>query len=261
MGTTEKKNLYLPGQNLSNLANNTDYNRVGDDKTVIEVDFTGSPAEVTIKTGSIFECNGNLYTVTADEVFTLSTVNDKYIIFDPATLTYAGSTTPGTFDPTQLGFYSGGLNNKRTLKWYIDQDAETFGVDQRIYENTDTDISYSDLDLYLRTSKILYNSVPVFGYMDDGTPLYAKQVLCSAVSTVQATGNHGITNALTNTRIVSATPRGEQAVGLLDAYGFPINSDGVNAGVAGVEYDDTQMRVLLNGSATIQYNVFVVYTA
>lgn len=136
--SVEKKNVYIPGQNITNLGNNVDYNRVADDKTSITVNFTGSPASVTIKAGSLIESNGNLYRVNADVTFTMGSVNDTYILFDDTTPIaapnwgFSSSTSRGTFDPAKQGFYSGIGNTIKTLKWYIDQTSETVGLDTQI---------------------------------------------------------------------------------------------------------------------------------
>jgi len=68
----DQLNLYTPGQNLSNLAVNVDYNRLQEHKIEMTIDFTAHPADVTILEGSIIECNGNRYVLTADEVFTMA---------------------------------------------------------------------------------------------------------------------------------------------------------------------------------------------
>ena len=119
----EQLNSYMPGQNLNNLANNVDYNRLGDDKTLIEADFSGSPAEITVKIGSLWEVNGNLYTIdTADEVFTMDNAAHNYITFNEAT-EFGSAATAGTWDAEKQGFYQAdGVT--RTLCWYIDQTDE-----------------------------------------------------------------------------------------------------------------------------------------
>ena len=75
-------NLYIPGQNLTNLALNVDYTRLGYDGIDISVNFAVSPAEVTILKGSIFEANGNFYVQDEDYTFTMSVDTHNYIGYD-----------------------------------------------------------------------------------------------------------------------------------------------------------------------------------
>jgi len=128
MGVTQR-NLYLPGQNLSNLAVNVDDNRLGNDQTDITVNFGTTPATVTVKVGSIIEVNGNSYVIdTSDYVFQMSNATDNYITFtDNPSVAFSSASTKGTFDAQKQGYYQAG-NTTRTLKWYIDQAAETYKI-------------------------------------------------------------------------------------------------------------------------------------
>jgi hypothetical protein len=125
-------NLYTPGQNLSNLANNTDYNRLGVDKTNISVNFGTTPATVSIKQGSIIEANGNLYTVSgADFSFQMTNATDNYIAFAEGTPTFNSVTVKGTYRDDKLGTYQAD-DSTRTLRWYIDQTEETYDLDDSL---------------------------------------------------------------------------------------------------------------------------------
>lgn len=124
-----QKNLYTPGQNLNNQAENIDLNRVADDKSFITVNFGTSPATVTIKVGSLIEVNGNQYAAeTSDIVFQMSNASHNYITYNGTT--YASSASIGTFDSLKAGYYTG---TARTLKWYIDQTNGIYYQDNRIY--------------------------------------------------------------------------------------------------------------------------------
>lgn len=127
-----KVNLYTPGQNLTNLANNVDYNRLGIDQTNIEVDFSGSPAQVTIKQGSLIEINGNRYIVQgADYVFTMAGATDNYITFNETTPSFSSTTIKGTYDDAKAGVYQAD-NETRTICWYVDQIEEIFNRDMSL---------------------------------------------------------------------------------------------------------------------------------
>jgi len=139
MGITQR-NEYLPAQDLSNLSANVDDTRIGVDQTQISVNFTTTPATVTVKVGSIIEVNGNSYLITAsDETFQMDSASDTYLTFsdNPSTV-FDSTTTKGTFDTTKQGFYQADTIT-RTLKWYIDQTAETVEYDIDIYNGSMVD--------------------------------------------------------------------------------------------------------------------------
>jgi hypothetical protein len=119
-----KRNNYLPEQDLTNLAQNVDLNRVSDDKTFISVSFSGSPATVTIKAGSLIEVNGNQYDITSDEVFVMDNGTDSYIIFDG--VTFSTAPTVGTERADKGGWYQAD-DISRTLNWDIDQANNIYG--------------------------------------------------------------------------------------------------------------------------------------
>lgn len=128
-----QKNLYTPGQNLNNQAENIDLNRVGDDKTFIDVNFGTSPATITIKTGSRIEANGNLYSVESnDAIFQMASTSHNYITFNGTSFSSAASM--GTFDAAKGGYYTG---TTRTLRWYIDQTNSMYSIDLTIVNTTD----------------------------------------------------------------------------------------------------------------------------
>jgi len=117
-----QKNLYLPGQDLTNLAQNVDYNRYQDFKGNITVNFGVSPAEVTVKVGTILEVNGNLYAIeTADYVFSMDNATHNYLTFtDNPGVDFGSAAAIGTYSAAKQGYYQAG-NLIRTLPFYIDQ--------------------------------------------------------------------------------------------------------------------------------------------
>jgi hypothetical protein len=125
-----KKNLFLPGQNLTNMGLNVDLNAFSDDKTYITVNFGTSPATVSVKVGSIIEANGNRYTIeSADYSFQMANTTDNYIVFDGTI--FKSAATKGTYDTAKQGYYQGGSNTERAIKWFVDQAGESI---TQIYE-------------------------------------------------------------------------------------------------------------------------------
>jgi hypothetical protein len=129
----EQLNLYLPNRDLDNLANNVDYNRLAYDGIEIDVDFGVSPAKITIKKGSLIEVNGNLYTATTDEDFTMSLASHNYIVFDG--ISWSSASGKGTYSPEKQGFYQSD-NISKTSKWFIVDGNNTFYIDKHLYLNS-----------------------------------------------------------------------------------------------------------------------------
>jgi hypothetical protein len=129
-----QKNLYLPGQNLTNLALNADLNRLGDDKTNITIDFGTTPATITIKVGSIIEVNGNCYAIEGiDYSFQMANATHNYITFtDNPNPSFSSAPARGTYTQAKCGFYQVD-NLTRTLSWYINQTDSVFYRDLSIY--------------------------------------------------------------------------------------------------------------------------------
>jgi hypothetical protein len=119
--TIAQRNQYSTSQNIANLANNVDYNRLGLDKSSIDVTFASGT--VVVETGSLIECLGNLYAVTADETLSGAT-GQQYIHFDGSSFTL--STDRGVYDAEKVGYYDTATGLKRVLKYLIDSDADRF---------------------------------------------------------------------------------------------------------------------------------------
>jgi len=131
-----QKNLYLPGQDLTNLAQNVDYNRYQDFKGTITVNFGTVPATVTVKVGTILEVNGNLYAIeTADYVFQMDNATHKYLTFtDNPAVDFGSAAAIGTYTAAKQGYYQAG-NIIRTLPFYIDQTNKSYFslIDEKDY--------------------------------------------------------------------------------------------------------------------------------
>ena len=117
-----QRNLYLPGQDLTNLAQNVDFNRFQDFKGNITVNFGTVPATVTVKVGTILEVNGNLYAIeTADYVFSMDNATHNYLTFtDNPGVDFGSAAARGTYSAAKQGYYQAG-NLIRTLPFYINQ--------------------------------------------------------------------------------------------------------------------------------------------
>lgn len=125
-----KLNTYEVGVNadLSNALNNIDYNRIGIDTTTIK--YAAFPASgIFIAKGFLLECGGNLYTSSSDVV--ISSISQKYIAFDPVSLTFSGETAIGVFDSSKNGYYIGA---KRVIRWSKGSSRRTqiYGMDSGI---------------------------------------------------------------------------------------------------------------------------------
>lgn len=159
-----KRNNYLPGQNLTNLSENVDLNRVGDDKTFISVDYGTSPATVTIEAGSIIEANGAVYDITSDEIFQMTSTSHLYIIFDGTA--FSSAATIGTERPDKGGFYQSD-NTSRTLKFIIDQTNSRTSLDSVVLFNSADDLSITT-DLYADDNIIVENDIEIINGDIDG---------------------------------------------------------------------------------------------
>ena len=112
-----KKNTYEIGVNndISNLANNVDYNRLGEDKVIIEV----SGPNLLIKNGSIIEANGALWVVDSGDLSI--TLADGYLVFDDSTGNFSiVNSETAELDPDRAGYYRPSPNDtQRVTRWDI----------------------------------------------------------------------------------------------------------------------------------------------
>lgn len=122
-----QRNLYLPGQDLTNLAQNVDFNRFQDFKGTITVNFGTVPATVTVKVGTILEVNGNLYAIeTADYVFQMDNATHNYLTFtDNPAVDFGSAAAIGTYTAAKQGYYQAG-NVIRTLPFYVNQTSQEY---------------------------------------------------------------------------------------------------------------------------------------
>lgn len=129
-------NQYSTSQNIANLANNVDYNRIGEDLTYITVNFTTNV--VSIKVGSMIEANGNLYVVQTADYTIGSATGVQYIHFSGTAFTL--STDKGVYDEAKGGYYDTATGLKRVLKWVVDSTNEdvlsNYNINAYTYDTT-----------------------------------------------------------------------------------------------------------------------------
>ena len=256
-----KLNEYLPGQNLTNLALNVDYNRLGCDMTDISINFGTSPYTVTIAEGSIIECNGNLYAITgSDYSFQAANNTHPYLTFtDNPSVAFSSSAAVGTFSALKSGFYQSG-NIIRTLKWYVDQSGSAYYLDEEIEHGQSQNYKVSNLDVVGGTIEmgggtIEESGTPINGFMYVGTPLYSRRVSGTILDGLnQVSILHGISNAVTNDRVVSVCPLIDTATGVVKG----LSSDSDDDIPYWFNFDDLAIRVR-RGSTTGSYTVYCYF--
>lgn len=165
-----KINNYSPGNNLSSLSLNVDYNRLGEDKSQITVNFGTTPATVTIKRGSIFECNGNRYLINgSDYSFQMSNAAHNYMTFtDNPSETFGSASSIGTYNAEKLGYYQAD-NLTRTLKFFIDQTAEDYFtlIDCMLPNLTISTMRYDKIKAGLSGDQAIVPVIPFIVQLDD----------------------------------------------------------------------------------------------
>lgn len=151
-----KVNTYLTDRNITNMSLNVDYNRLGEDKTQITVNYGTTPATVTIKNGSIIECNGNRYLIDADYSFQMANAAHNYLTFtDSPAIAFSSAAAIGTFDSEKQGYYQAD-NLTRTLKFYIDQsgDSEFVLIDCVIPDVPMTTKRFDKIKVHTNSNKV-----------------------------------------------------------------------------------------------------------
>jgi hypothetical protein len=120
-----KANEYQIGVNndIGNLANNVDLNRIGADLTALELD--GGTVKVSV--GSIIESQGSLYKVDTAAVTPTGTATaGAYLFFDDSVPGFVWSSTAGTYDPARGGIYD--ASARRQCRFYLTSSTEWLRV-------------------------------------------------------------------------------------------------------------------------------------
>lgn len=212
--------------------------------------------------GSVIDCNGSLFYADRDEAIT-GTPSDgltyAYVLTNGETATLVFTNTEPVWDDNLQGWYSNDSNLYRYLPFAMTYDSGDFYDKYRLERNL-LNVGRRGSD-----SAVLHEDVPVFGYMNDGTPLYAKEVSLTIPNSVYSnTVAHGITNAATNNRIVDVRTRrycpGEithvtYAVGEGTRYaGYPTSPSTYSG------WDDTYLRVARgDASGDKTYVSFIIF--
>jgi len=192
-------------------------------------------AESQVAAGSVIEIGGALYKFDSNESITGSPSNGTvYIMAVPSgdSVTCAYTNTAPTWSGSKQGWYgTGGTANNRYLEFKLKKTATVW---------TEKDGIYFDSWTYID---------PIFGLLPDGTPLYCKTIPFSWPSGTGATVAHGISNAVTGTKIFSAEA-------IRRASNHLIN-EGFSPTI--ISWTDTDMTITRSSVGAANYDVFVVY--
>lgn len=258
-------NNYSPSTaDLTSLMATVDGDRVGYSAvSLTEYLSTSRPA---IAGGSLIEIAGALFRFSTTEAISTAGVTSTaaqyyYIRFSPSSseCSVGFSTTEPTWRTDLQGLYHSTISADRCLdrKIYFD------GTDY-IYKAT---IESPIMNVGRRSTDaaLLHDDIPVYGYMSDGTPLYSKIITITIpLNDSYDRIAHGVANALTNNRIVSAVAycRTLQSYNLLGVTvpGWPVSNANYWA-TTHIGVDDTYLyayRASASGAAST-YDIFVVY--
>lgn len=126
-----KKNTYEIGVNndISNVANNVDYNRLGTDQVIIEI----SGPNLLIKNGSLIEANGSLWAVDSGDLSI--PLADGYLVFDDSTGDFSIiNSEVAVLDPERAGFYRPSPNDtQRVARWDISGTDLILNITRQLY--------------------------------------------------------------------------------------------------------------------------------
>lgn len=191
-------------------------------------------SEPQIAAGSVIEVNGGFYEFEANETITGSPSDGTvYIMIVPGTTTCTAqyTNTAPTWSDSKQGFYgTGGSANYRYLEFRLVKNSSSW-----------------------TPKKILSRDVnDIAGFMDDGTPFYCKSLSFSVTgSTTSANIAHGITNALTNQRILNI----QHIVTLISGVTY----EWVGYIRSYYRVDDTNIVIYFDTSSTFSGRITVFY--
>jgi len=248
--------------NLSALMTTADAQRIGYHAvSLTEYETTTIPE---IAAGSKVEVNGALFKFDTDETITESPNNgDVYIklIPDVSSITAEFTNDAPTWDDEKQGWYEAATNN-RYLNYLIIKVDASYTKNKLFPESTTLKIGHdveiendigvgSDMNIEGTINK---DGVPIYGYIDDGTPIYAKELSVHLAGT-SASVAHGITSAYSNDRIKIVRCRNIVSSNYNQA-------DGEGASWAHYfRWDDTNITVhRTSADPDFTFKLFVVYT-
>ena len=250
-----KKNEYSVGDvNLTALMDSTDKQRKGKhDVSLTEYDTTNEPS---IAAGSVVEINGALFEAESDESISESPSDgDVYIKLIPDGLEATAEFTNDapTWDDEKQGWYESGTNN-RYLNYIIDLDSGDYTKYKLENESTTLKVG-GDINT---KGEIQYQGTPIYGYMTDGTPLFAKEIQITVPNGfANEPGAHGISNALSNDRIKDIRSRVLSGGEILMGDGYEGASD-VIALRFGIS--NTHITVWRGGTGSeVTFTIFIIY--
>jgi len=195
--------------------------------------------EPAIAEGSVIEVNGALFEFQADESIGGSpsdgTVYIKVIPSGSSCTAEFDNDAPA-WDDERQGWYESGTNN-RYLPFAMTLDTGSY---------------YEKRELY-------HYGTPVYGYLDDGTPILAKIIDISIpLADKTAQQSHGISNAVTEDRIISI-----QYVLTVGTSCLTYNYMNVPQNIEYLYVDDSNLHVVKvgTGPATYVYRFLILYKA
>jgi len=261
----------------------TDKQRIGY-HAVSLTDFEGTD-EPLIAAGSKLEVGGALYEWTDDgdiydEDSNGFTDGDVWIKCIPTgdTLDIVFTNTAPTWSDSKQGLYgTGDSAGHRYLQFKIDFVSPAYTKNILLVDRITGAYVSADGVTITYDSDVVFNGAAsfgddsVFGYLSDGTVLFAK-LLTVSVSSTTGTAAHGISNAYTNNRIlmanpVTSSPGSTAPWGMLSPGKMNLNSDDMSAaftrgGVRAVSWDDTNLRIsqYYTSGAAQSYIVLIIYT-
>ena len=256
--------------NLTSLMNTADTQRIGyHSVSLTNYATTTVPA---IAEGSVIEIAGALFEFQADEAITGSPADGTVYIKLTAvgtSVTAAFATAAPTWDTEKQGWYEAGTN-KRYLNFGMVKATASYTKYQLIAQGTLEIKAYAsgnfECDDAIVTGEVRdSNNIPVMGFLDDGTRLFAKWLSGTILNgTTSVSIAHGIANARSGKKILQIIPWIAGTGGTAGMYTVSMINVATAADYIPTMswYDDTNVNIL-RGLNTTQYeaHALVIYKA
>lgn len=267
-----KVNDYAIGDaNLTALMDSVDKQRIG--YSAVSLNEYTTNDEPSITAGSKIEVNGALFEFESDESITGNPADgDVYIKLIPSgdSITAEYETDAPAWDDEKQGWYESGTNNRYLNylivlsgsgtvweKYILTRESTTTKIGHDLTVENDLSVE-GDLDV---DGTIGNNGTPVYGYMTDGTPLFAKEITITfAAGDTTKSGAHSISNAYSSDRIKYIRTRRVHA-----ATSTVYSADGIGAGdsvrVNTIDWDNTNVTITRTNTSGTAYAFicFIVY--
>jgi len=219
-----------------------------------------STSRPAISAGSQVEVAGALFRFSTEEAISTASVtstatNTYYIRLVPSSseCTVQFSTAAPVWREDLQGWYQSTASANRYAHFTMQ-----FSAGDYINKS-----EFSERSVYIgrRSSDhaATYNDIPVYGYLDDGTTLYSKQLsLVLAAGTASTSVAHGIPSAYTDGKILSVMAHSVVTVSSLNEQRITYNT-AANEWYS-IQWTDTLLFLLRQQTgATITYHMHVIY--